>query len=93
MAKKWLVIVYLFTFIVWLVGCGAEQTIDNPFGINDPNAIQAWADFVITVGQSAQAGGIATGNPVLIGYGVLLVIATGLVTNIILKKGKENNGA
>lgn len=83
-------IVITICVLMVCAGCGAPMTQENPFGIQDPNAVQAWVDLGVSIGQASQAGGIATGNPALIGYGAVLILIGGWVTNNILKKGKEN---
>ena len=82
----------IITICVLMVcaGCGAPTTQDNPFGIQDPNQVQAWVDLGVSIGQAAQGGGIATGNPAMIGIGAALVVLGGWVTNNVLKKGKQN---
>lgn len=87
MNKRLLVSVLLLLVIG---GCGAPMTEDNPLGISDPNHVQEWVNFGVSIGQTTQAVGVATGNPAMIGYGAVLVVLGGWITNNILKKGKKN---
>jgi len=83
-------IVIVCCLLAICAGCGAPITKENPFGISDPNAVQAWIATAVSAGQASQALGVATGNPAMIGYGAILVVLGGWITNNILKKGKDN---
>lgn len=86
---KKLILISIVLCCILMLGCGAEMTSENLLGI-DPNDVQPWVDFGIAIGQAAQAGGVATGNPALIGYGAILVVLGGWITNNILKEGKKD---
>lgn len=89
MAKKLLMFVCLFTLVVWLVGCGAEMTADNPYGIKDPNQIQEWFDLGVIAGQGIQVAGAAIGNVYMIAYGGLLILVGGTAGQILFNKKKK----
>lgn len=93
MAKKLLVLLCLFMFVVLLVGCGAPITEGNPFGLDDPNQIKAWADFIVVIGESTQGVGAATASPQLLVYGALLVLVGGTAGRLITGNRKDKNNA
>lgn len=82
--------VIVICLLLLFAGCGAPITQENPFGIQDPNQVQAWINAAVAAGQTTQAVGIATGNPAMIGYGALLVVLGGWITSNILRKDKKN---
>lgn len=83
-------IVIICCALMVIAGCGAPITQENPFGIQDPNQVKAWVDLGVGIGQTSQTLGVATGNPAMIGYGAILVVLGGWITNNILKKGKKD---
>ena len=83
-------IVIILCVLMLCAGCGAKMTEENPFGIQDPNQVQAWIATAVSAGQASQALGVATGNPAMIGYGAILVVLGGWITNNILKKEKQD---
>ena len=83
------IVIICCALVMLSAGCMGQMTEENPFGI-DPNDVQPWVDLGIAIGRAAQTGGVATGNPALIGYGAVLVLVGGWVTNNILKKGDKD---
>ena len=74
---------------LFIIGCNSDNiTPDNPFGFDDPNAIQSYFDAGYQAGLAAQAVGVAIGNPALIGFGLLMTVVFGNI-GINLIKGKK----
>lgn len=64
--------------LLCVAGCSLDlMTQDNPLGFTDPNQGAAIFNAGSQVAGTAQAVGVATGNPALIGVGAL---AGGVVT-------------
>jgi len=72
-----------------LGGCFELFTADRPLGPFDPNEAQLWFDAGVTTGKAMQSVGAATGNPALIGMGVLVATIAGVLGFGYLKKGGE----
>ena len=95
-------IVYGIVLVAGMVGCliglaimlaGCQQpTADNPFGIQDPNQVEAWIEIGKIIGQSSVAVGAATGNPYALAWGGGLIALGGILTSLLLRKGKVENG-
>ena len=82
----------LIGLAIILAGCQVQPTADNPFGINDPNQVEAWIEIGKIIGQSSVAVGVATGNPYALAWGGGLIALGGILTSLLLRKGKVENG-
>jgi hypothetical protein len=95
-------VVYGIVLVAGMIGCliglaimlaGCQQpTAGNPFGINDPNQVESWIEIGKIIGQSSVAVGTATGNPYALAWGGGLIALGGILTSLLLKKGKVENG-
>lgn len=65
----------IMVILLFMAGCGilSSQAIteDNPLGFVDPNQAAAFFEAGRSAAGTAQAVGVATGNPALIGGSVL----------------------
>lgn len=91
MYRKFLYVTCASMFL--LSGCLpflTSVTEDQPFGTLDPNTVQPWIDAAVAAGLATQTIGTATGNPALIGMGVLVAtIASVLGIGLLKKKGGD----
>ncbi len=78
--------IFCVSFVCLLcAGCQflASVTSENPFGVIDPNT----AGAVVEIGEAVGAVGVVTGNPALVGSGILLTaIASILGVGYLRKK-------
>ena len=90
-----IVVACLVIIVLCVVGCGAPITANNPFGINDPNQAQGWINLGVAIGRGVQTTGMATGNPMMIAYGAMLILTGGTAAQILFgnkKKEGEDSG-
>ncbi|MHC4398000.1 MAG: hypothetical protein ACYS1A_20345 [Planctomycetota bacterium] len=83
-------IAFITIILLFVAGCGLDlMTDDNPLGFKDPNQGAALVAAAQSGAATTQAVGVATGNPALIGGGVLAGILIAALGGSYLK-GKKN---
>lgn len=77
--KKMVIVMCLCMFVG---SCGLLQRVGESGEVTlvlDPNAVGPWLNAAYATGQASQAIGIATGNPALVGGGILLAVVASIL--------------
>ena len=89
MAKRFIVFCIVLLF---LCGCAREYVTEaNPWGFEDPNTLRMWLNNANAGSEVGRNIGVLTGNPALIGGGILVTGVIGIVGLALFPKKKEGD--